>query len=240
MAEWIYGKNLIKQRLMEEKEIHTLFLLEGQTDKEILALAKQKKVPVQFVDRKKMDTYAKGGKHQGVIAEIDSYRYYELEEILNSIPKGKTPLLVMLDGVQDPHNLGAVLRTCDAVGVDGVLLGKHRSVNLNATVAKVSVGAIETVKVAEVTNLNQTIKQLKEKGYWICGSEMNAMDYRKADFTIPLVLVVGSEGFGISSLVKKNCDFLVSVPMQGKINSLNVSVATGVLLYEVLKQRFPV
>ena len=240
MAELIYGKNLIKQRLMEDKKIHTLFLLKEQIDQEILALAKEKRVPIIFMNRKQMDDDANGGKHQGVMAKIDSYCYHELEEILSSIPEGKTPLLVMLDGVEDPHNLGAVLRTCDAAGVDGVLLGKHRSVSLNATVAKVSVGAIETVKVAEVTNLNQAIKQLKEKGFWICGSEMNAMDYRKADFTIPLVLVVGSEGFGISSLVKKNCDFVVSVPMQGKINSLNVSVATGVLLYEVLKQRFPV
>jgi rRNA methylase, putative, group 3 len=240
MAELIYGKNLIKQRLMEDKKIHTLFLLKEQIDQEILTLAKEKRVPIIFMNRKQMDDDAKGGKHQGVMAKIDSYCYYELEEILASIPEGKTPLLVMLDGVEDPHNLGAVLRTCDAAGVDGVLLGKHRSVSLNATVAKVSVGAIETVKVAEVTNLNQTIKQLKEKGFWICGSEMNAKDYRQADFTIPLVLVVGSEGFGISSLVKKNCDFVVSVPMQGKINSLNVSVATGVLLYEVLKQRFPV
>ena len=240
MAEWIYGKNLIKQRLNDGKKINTLYLLESQVDKEIVSLAKEKRVLIQYVDRKRLDDYAKGEKHQGVVAEIDAYHYYSLDEILTSIPEDKLPLLLMLDGLEDPQNLGAILRTCDAVGVDGVIIGKHRSVSLNATVAKVSTGAIETVKVTAVTNLNQTIHELKEKGFWICGSDMEADDYRKVDYKVPLVLVVGSEGFGISQLVKKNCDFFVQIPMYGEISSLNASVATAVLLYEIINQRFPV
>jgi len=241
MAELIYGKNLIKQRLKDGKPMHMLYLLENQMDKELVDFASKKDIPIQYVSRKKLDSLSGVEKHQGVVAEIDAYRYYSVDEILSGIAMDKIPLIVLLDGLEDPHNLGAILRTCDAIGVDGVIVGKHRSVGLNATVAKVSTGAIETVRVAEVTNLNQTIRTLKEKGFWICGSAMeNAIDYRKANFTVPLVLVIGSEGFGISQLVKKNCDFLVKLPMQGSITSLNASVATAVLLYEVNNQRFPV
>lgn len=241
MAEWIYGKNSIKQRLKEKKSILKLYFLEGQKDKEIYELAVRQNIPLDYLSKREMDKLASGGKHQGVMAEIEAYRYWSIAEITDSIPDGKLPLLLMLDGLEDPHNLGAILRSCDAVGVDGVIIGKHRSVSLNATVAKVSTGAIETVKVALVTNLNQTIAELKEKGYWVCGSAADeATDYRLADYKVPLLMVVGSEGSGISPLVKKNCDYLVKLPMIGRISSLNASVATAVLLYEVYNQRFPV
>ncbi|WRK56162.1 23S rRNA (guanosine(2251)-2'-O)-methyltransferase RlmB [Coprobacillaceae bacterium CR2/5/TPMF4] len=142
--------------------------------------------------------------HQGIMAEVEGYRYYSLDEILDAIPEGKQPLLLMLDGLEDPHNLGAILRTCDAIGVDGVIIGKNRSVGLNGTVAKVSTGAIDHVKVAQVTNLSRTLEELKKRSFWVVGCDLNqSQDYRAIDYNMPLVIVIGSEGFGISRLVKK-------------------------------------
>lgn len=180
------------------------------------------------------------GNHQGIAACIDDYKTWELEELLESIPQGKQPLLVMLDGLEDPHNLGAILRTCDCIRADGVIIGKHRNVRLTPTVAKVSTGAIDTVKVSVVTNLVQAIKYLKKQGYWVVGTDFeNSRDYREGQYDVPLVLVIGSEGFGISSLVKKNCDYCVRLPMEGSVSSLNASVATGILLYQIHAQRHP-
>ena len=177
---------------------------------------------------------------QGIAAKIDDYKTYTIEELVAGVPKGKTPLFVMLDELEDPHNLGAILRTCDCVGVDGVIIGKHRGVKLTPTVAKVSTGAIDTVKVAVVTNLAQTLKGLKKEGFWVAGADFdNSQDYRQASYDMPLVLVVGSEGFGISPLVKKNCDFFVRLPMEGSVSSLNASVACAVLLYQIYAQRNP-
>ena len=168
------------------------------------------------------------------------YKTWELEELLESVPQGKQPLLVMLDGLEDPHNLGAILRTCDCIRADGVIIGKHRNVRLTPTVAKVSTGAIDTVKVSVVTNLVQAIKYLKKQGYWVVGTDFeNSRDYREGQYDVPLVLVIGSEGFGISSLVKKNCDYCVRLPMEGSVSSLNASVAAGILLYQIHAQRHP-
>ena len=159
---------------------------------------------------------------------------------IKDIPENKQPLLLMLDGLEDPHNLGAILRTCDAVGVDGVIIGKNRSVGLNGTVAKVSTGAIHHVKVAQVTNLTRTLEDLKKKAFWIVGCELeNSQDYRSVDYNMPTVLVIGSEGFGMSRLVKKSCDINVVLPMVGHVNSLNASVAASVLLYQVYNSRHP-
>jgi 23S rRNA (guanosine2251-2'-O)-methyltransferase len=239
MAQYIYGKNTVLTRLNEDMPIEKLFLLEQSKWTDVLDLAKKARIEVVLCSRSKLDALANGN-HQGIVAQIREYKTYSIDEILSSVEKGKTPLLVMCDGLEDPHNLGAILRTADAVGVDGVIIGKHRSVSLTPTVAKVSTGAIDTVKVAQVTNLTQTLKELKKAGFWVCGADSEkASDYRLANLTAPLVLVVGSEGFGLSRLVEEQCDFTVKIPMIGKISSLNASVATAVLLYEIFNQRNP-
>lgn len=239
MTQYVYGKNVVKQLLTDDKKIYEIILAEGIRDTELMDTIKQKKIPVKTMGKKKMDAMLSGN-HQGIAAKIDDYKTYELDEILASVPKGKMPLLVMLDGLEDPHNLGAILRTCDCVGVDGVIIGKHRNVKLTPTVAKVSTGAIDTVKVSMVTNLTQAIKYLKKQGFWIVGADLeNSKDYREGQYDVPLVLVVGSEGFGISSLVAKNCDYCVRLPMEGSVTSLNASVACGIFLYEIHSKRHP-
>lgn len=236
MAEWIYGKNVVKQSIQEGK-VKKLFL--QRRDEDLLNLASTKNVVVKIVSRDKLSTLVKTSNHQGVVAEIEEYRLYTVEEILVSIPNNKKGLLVMLDGIVDPHNLGAILRSCDAIGVDGVIFKKDRSVGLNATVAKVSVGAIQTVKCAQVTNLSRTIEELKKKGFWTVGTAMTGLDYRALNYDFPTLLIIGNEGKGISDLVMKKCDYLVHLPMMGKISSLNASVSAGILLYEIHNKRFP-
>lgn len=237
MGQYVYGKNVVKQLLNDDKKIHEMVLQEGFKDKEFEVKAKQKRIPIKYMNKNKLDAICQGN-HQGIAAYIDDYKMYSVEEITASIPTGKLPLLVMLDGIEDPHNLGAILRTCDCIGVDGVIIGKHRSVSLTPTVAKVSTGAIETVKVAQVTNLSTTLQQLKKEGYWVVGADIEkAQDYRQPNYDTPLVLVIGSEGFGVSNLVKKNCDYCVKLPMLGSVTSLNASVACGILLYEVYAKR---
>lgn len=241
MAQYVYGKNVVMQMLKNQSEIQKLYLLAGSKNLDIEKEAQKNGVPVSYVPRKQLDSLAKNSKHQGILAQIKEYKMYSLQEVLDAIPQGKQPLLVMLDGLEDPHNLGAILRTCDCVGVDGVIIGRHRSVSLTPTVAKVSTGAIDTVKVVQVTNLTHTLKELKQQGYWVVGADgYQATDYRKVDYHMPIVLVIGSEGFGISRLVQQECDYCVSIPMVGKVSSLNASIATAVLLYQIYSQRFPV
>lgn len=240
MAQYMYGKNVVRQLLKGDKKIYEILLVEDFKDRELETLALKKQVLIKKVSRKKMDQLLKTTYHQGIAASVDEYKTYTLEELLTAIPKSKQPLLVMLDGLEDPQNLGTILRTCDCIGVDGVIIGKNRSVQLNATVAKTSTGAIDTVKVASVTNLARSIQTLKEKGFWVVGADMEkAIDYRDMQCDVPLLLVIGSEGFGISSLVKKNCDYMVALPMVGSVTSLNASVACGVLLYEIYSKRHP-
>ncbi len=237
MGQFVYGKNVVRQLLEDEKKIYEVILMEGFRDKELEDVIKSNNIKCTYMNRKKMDAKLEGN-HQGVAAFIDEYKTYSIDEIVDAIPEGKMPLLVMLDGLEDPHNLGAILRTCDCIGVDGVIIGKHRSASLTPTVAKVSTGAIDSVKVACVTNLSKTLQQLKTKGFWVAGADIeNAQDYRSPAYDSPLVLVIGSEGFGISPLVKKNCDFCIKLPMLGKVTSLNASVACGILLYEVYASR---
>lgn len=237
--QYVYGKNVVKQLLKDNKAIHEIILQEGVRDQILEAEIRKKQIPVKFMGKKKMDQMLQGN-HQGIAAAIDDYKTWDIEELLESIPRGKQPLLVMLDGLEDPHNLGAILRTCDCIGADGVIIGKHRNVRLTPTVAKVSTGAIDTVKVSMVTNLAQTIKYLKKQGYWVVGTAFeNSKDYREGQYDVPLVLVIGSEGFGISNLVQKNCDYCVRLPMEGSVTSLNASVAAGILLYQIHAQRHP-
>lgn len=240
MKQYIYGKNTILEALRGEKSVYTVYIQNNLKDNKIIELCKRKKVRFELVDKSEFIKKLGNVKHQGVMAEVKEYRYYSIDEILNSIPEGKTPLLLMLDGLEDPHNLGAILRTCDALGVDGVIIGKNRSVSLNGTVAKVSTGAIDYVKVAQVTNLTRTLEDLKKRSFWIVGCDLDqSQDYRQVDYNLPLVIVIGSEGFGISRLVKKSCDFNVVLPMVGHVTSLNASVATAVILYQVYNSRNP-
>ena len=239
MTQLVYGKNVVLNLLKKNKEIDFLYIQKSRTDDDVLYLAKKSNVNYKIVDRKFLDNLVKGN-HQGYVAQIKEYKTFTVEEIMEAIPEGKQPLLVALDGLEDPHNLGAILRTAACVGVDGVIIEKNRSVSLNSTVAKVSVGAIDIVKVARVTNLSQTLKKLKDNGYWVIGTDIeDAQDYRSIDYNMPVALIIGSEGKGMRRLVKENCDIKVMLPMESDIGSLNASVACAVLLYQIYSQRFP-
>ena len=235
MKEYIYGKNTVKAALLNNKRIIKLYV--SKNNDEFITFAIKNKIEYKLVDNIFLNKLVDGN-HQGVGLEIEGYSYATIDEIVNT-SKLKYPFIVMLDGLEDPHNLGAILRTCDASGVDGVIIGKNRSVRLNSTVAKVSTGAIEYVKVAEVTNLTNTIKFLKTKGYWIVGAEAcdKSVLYTDIKYDMPVCLVIGSEGKGISRLVSENCDFLVKIPMVGHVNSLNASVSCSILIYEIIKNR---
>lgn len=241
MRQYIYGKNTVLESLKGSQPVHQVYMMRNMKDEKIIALAKKKNTKIQFISSKNELTALVGKVvHQGVVAEVEAYQYVSLTDIIHSIPQGKQPLLLMLDGLEDPHNLGAILRTCDAIEVDGVIIGKNRSVGLTSTVAKVSTGAIDHVKVAQVTNLSRTLEDLKKQGYWVVGCDLdNSQDYRTIDYNMPVVIVIGSEGFGISHLVKKHCDMNVVLPMHGHVTSLNASVATAVILYQVYNSRHP-
>ncbi len=242
MAEMIYGKNTVLEIIYANHPIEEIWLIESILNKEseLLRVIKDHNIKYRIVERKKLDELVKGN-HQGIMAMIAPFPYYTIDDMLNDAnKKGENPFLVILDGLEDPHNLGAILRTAECCGVHGVIIPKNRSVGLNATVAKLSTGAIKYVKVAKVTNLTTTIKELKSKGLWVIGSDADTdIDYRKMDATLPVAIVIGGEGKGISRLVKENCDMVVKLPMKGRITSLNASVAASVILYEVLNQRCP-
>lgn len=240
--EYLYGKNPVLEALRAGRPINRIFVGNGLNKgfvREITALSKEKNVLLQFVDKKQLDHLSGGEVHQGVVAQTSVKEYFDWEVILEEVTeKGQVPLFMVLDGVEDPHNLGAILRTADAAGVHCVIIPKHRAVALTPGVAKASAGAIEYVRVARVTNLAQTLDRMKEKGLWIVGTEMGApKDYFDTNLEGPLAVVMGSEYKGLGELIKKKCDFLVRIPMNGSINSLNVSVAASVLLYEVIRQR---
>lgn len=239
MSQYVYGKNVVSSMLKDRREILTLYLLEGRKDIETVSLAKSQNIRIKYVSKAELDRLVSGN-HQGYVAEVREYKTYSIEEITESIPEGKLPLIVALDSLQDPHNLGAILRTMSCVGGDGVIIEKNRSVSLNGTVAKVSVGAIDKVKVAQVTNLAQTLRKLKEMGYWVIGTDVNqAQDYRRVRYDMPVVLVIGAEGTGMRRLIGETCDLKIKLPMEGDIGSLNASVACGILLYQIYSQRFP-
>ena len=238
----LVGRNAVTEALKSGRGINKLWIASGDREgsvAEIAALAKERGIVVQYVERAKIEALAGGHRHQGVLAYVAPVPYSELEDILKAAEaKGEAPFLVLLDELEDPHNLGALLRTADATGVHGILIPKRRSVSLNATVAKTSAGAVEYVPVARIGNIAQTLKKLKEKGFWVAGADMDGEKaYYEADLTGPLVLVVGSEGKGMSRLTKEACDFIVRMPMVGRINSLNASVAGSILMYESMRQR---
>ena len=237
----IEGKNPIVEALKSDVNIEKIMVAKGRREtgaQELFELAKEKKIKIQQVDRKKLDFTSKTGNHQGIIAIASEYEYAEIEDILEGAKvKGESPLVVILDKITDPHNFGAIIRTANACGVHGIIIPKNRSVDISPIAIKASAGAIEHMPVCKVTNLTQTIKELKEKGFWIAGAEMEGQKYYESDFKGSMAIVIGNEGEGISRLVKDECDFLVSIPMYGEIESLNASVATGILLSEAAKQR---
>ncbi len=229
MPEYIYGKNAINEAI-ETGRIRKAYLLNDS----YTAVLSKKGIPFKMCSRNELDKMAKGGNHQGVICEVTDYQFSTVEEMV----KDKNGLIVVLDGLKDPHNLGAIIRSCEGAGVDGLIYKKHNAVSINETVSKVACGALEYVKVAEVTNITKTLQDLKKKGYWVVGSDGSGSQYyTDIDYNMNTVLVVGSEGEGISRLVLNECDFIVKLPMNGKINSLNASVAAGILIYNVLAKR---
>ena len=231
----IYGKNPVIEAINARKALK-VFLVHNFSDQKVLNLIKENKLPVVNVSPTEMEKMANGGVHQGLAAELKPYQTVSLDEIIIRAKKKDKKIIVMLDNIEDPHNLGAILRSADVFEASGVVLPKHNSVSLNATVAKTSAGAINYVPVAVVNNLNQAIKQLKEEGYWVVSTDGSAtISYSSLKYDFPVVVVIGSEGKGVSSLVLKNSDYVVKIPQFGHVNSLNASVAAGILLAEVRK-----
>lgn len=239
----IMGRNTVLEALRSERDIHKIWVAEGATKgqiQQVIAVAKENKVMIQVVPKKKLDQMVEGN-HQGVIAQVAAYQYAELDDIFRKAEKKQEdPFILLLDELEDPHNLGSILRTADASGVHGIIIPKRRSVGLTATVAKSSTGAIEHVPVVRVTNLSRTIEELKERGVWIAGTDAKgSQDYRRMDGSMPLGIVIGSEGRGMSRIIKEKCDFLFHLPMVGHVTSLNASVAASLLMYEVYRKRHP-
>jgi 23S rRNA (guanosine2251-2'-O)-methyltransferase len=240
--EFIFGRNSVIEALKSGRSINKIMIAKGDRQgsiKELVGVAKTQGVVVQEVESAKLEALAGGARHQGVAASVSPVAFAEIEDILAAAgAKNEAPFLILLDELEDPHNVGAILRTADASGVHGVLMPKRRSCPLSGTVAKASAGAVEYVPVARIGNIVQTMKDLKQQGLWFVGADMDGdKDYYEADLTGPIAIVIGSEGQGMGRLVKENCDFLVKIPMRGKITSLNASVACSLLLYEVLRQR---
>lgn len=242
-TEMLGGKNPVLEALRSGRELNKIWLAEGINKKsvgEIVALAKKAKIIVQYVPKKKLDQLVDAN-HQGVVAAVAAYDYAELDDIFALAEKRQEdPLMLILDELEDPHNLGSILRTADATGVHGIIIPRRRSVGLTAVVAKASTGAIEYVPVVRVNNLSQTVDELKERGVWLAGTDaLGSADYRRMDATLPLAIIIGSEGKGMSRILKERCDFLYHLPMVGQVTSLNASVAASLLMYEVLRKRKP-
>ena len=243
--EWnenqLEGRNAVLEAFRSGKTIDKLFVLDGCQDgpvRTILREAKKHDTIVQFVKKERLDQLSQTGHHQGVIASAAAYEYAEISDILqNAKEKGEAPFIILLDNIEDPHNLGAIIRTANLAGAHGVIVPKHRAVGLTATVAKTSAGALNYTPVAKVTNLVQTMEMLKEKGIWFVCADMNGQRMYDLDLKGPIGLVIGNEGEGVSRLVRENCDFTATIPMKGDIDSLNASVAAGVLPYEIVRQR---
>ena len=237
----IEGRNAVLEALRSGKPVDKLFVLDGCLDgpvRTIVREAKKHDTLVQFVDKDRLTQLSQTGRHQGVIAYTAAYEYAQVEDMLAlAKERGEDPFLILLDDIEDPHNLGAIIRTANLAGAHGVIIPKRRAVGLTATVAKTSAGAINYTPVAKVTNLTKTMKELKEKGLWFVCADMGGESMYKLNLTGPIGLVIGNEGEGVSRLVKETCDFVASIPMKGDIDSLNASVATGVLAYEIVRQR---
>lgn len=241
-SDQIEGRNAVLELLESDRDINKIYISDGEKHgsiNKIIALAKQKKVIINEISKSKLNQMAQTENNQGVIAIVPPFNYCEIEDIIElAKSKNEKPFILILDGLEDPHNLGSIIRTAETAGAHGIIIPKRRAVGVNSTVAKVSAGAVEYMKIARVNNINDAIKYLKENDVWIYGTDMNADKfYFEEDFSSGVGIVIGSEGFGMSKLVKENCDFLIKIPMKGKITSLNASVSAGIVMYEVVKQR---
>ena len=241
MTEMIEGRNAVLEAFRSGKCVDKLFILDGCQDGPVRTIAREARkhdTIVKFVPKERLDSMSETGAHQGVIAQVAAYDYSTVEDILRKAEdKGEAPFIILLDNIEDPHNLGAIIRTANLAGAHGVIIPKHRAVGLTATVAKTSAGALNYTPVAKVANLGQTIDELKEKGIWFVCADMDGEVMYRQNLTGPIGLVIGNEGNGVSRLVKEKCDFTTAIPMNGDIDSLNASVAAGVLAFEIVRQR---
>ena len=226
----VYGKNVAKEILQKTKTIKKAYIYENFNDNEILEQLKKAGIPCKFLDKKSLDDTEEGN-HQGIILEIDDYKYTFLDELLDR------DIIIILDHLEDPHNFGAIIRTCEAAGINSIIIPKDRSVKVNATVMKTSAGTLENVDICMVSNIVNAIKTLKDNGFWIIGTDMEGTDYRKIDYKGKIAIVIGNEGKGLSRLTEENCDFVAKIPMYGTVNSLNASVAAALVIYEAVMNR---
>ena len=238
----IEGRNSVLELLESGKDINKIYVTRGERHgsiNKILGIAKERKIIVVEKDKRQMDEMAQEENYQGVIAIVPPFEYVEIQDILQeAVERKEDPFILILDGIEDPHNLGSIIRTAETAGVHGIIIPKRRAVSVNSTVNNASAGAVEHMKIARVTNISDAIEELKQAGLWICGTDINSEKYYyNQDLTGPLGIVIGNEGKGISAKVKKNCDFNVKIPMKGKVTSLNASVSTGIIVYESVKQR---
>lgn len=241
-TDQIEGRNAVIELLESNRDINKIFIANGEKHgsiNKIITMAKQRKIVIVEVDKNKLHKMAQTDNPQGVIALVPPFNYCEIEEIIQQAKdNNEDAFILILDGIEDPHNLGSIIRTAETAGVHGIIIPKRRSATVNSTVSKVSAGAVQHMKIARVNNINDTIQDLKKQGIWVCGTDIETKQiYYNQDLTGPIAIVIGSEGFGISRLVKQNCDFLVKIPMKGKVNSLNAAVSTGIIVYEAVKQR---
>ena len=229
----VYGRNVAKEILKKDKKVIKIILQEGFDDKEINSLIEKGNFRVEIKSKRDIERLA-DGVHQGIILDIPDYQYKDLKTVLNNNPS----FVVLLDHLEDPHNLGAIIRTCEAAGVDAIIMPKDRQVQINSTVMKTSVGTLDNMDIVSVSNLVNAIDTLKQDGFWVVGTALeDSVDYREIDYSGKIALVIGNEGAGMSHLVKKNCDFIAKIPMYGTTNSLNASVAAGIMIYEVVRDR---
>ncbi|MBQ9023670.1 MAG: 23S rRNA (guanosine(2251)-2'-O)-methyltransferase RlmB [Bacilli bacterium] len=226
----VFGKNVFKEIINSNNKINKVILSNNFSDNEIINYLKNNNINTQYLDKNIMDKKYKGN-HQGIVIDIPDYKYYSIEDAYDS------NFIIMLDHLEDPHNFGAIIRTCEAAGVDYIIIPKNRSVEINSTVMKVSAGALNNMKIIEVNNLSSSIDKLKENGFWIYGTDMNGENYTDIKYDTKTVMIIGNEGTGISRIVREKCDFIISIPMIGKVNSLNASVSAGIVIYEVVRQR---
>lgn len=241
-GDQVEGRNSVLELLESDRDVNKIFVQAGEKHgsiNKIIAMAKHKKILIAEVSKEKINQMAQTENHQGVIAIVPPYNYCDVEDILfEASSRQEEPFVVILDSIEDPHNLGAIIRTAETAGVHGIIIPKRRAASVNSTVNKVSAGAVEYIKIARVNNLVDTMNYLKEQGLWICGTDIDTNTYYyDQDLKGPIAIVIGNEGTGMSRLVKENCDFLVKIPMKGKITSLNASVSAGIILYEAVKQR---
>ncbi|MDD3453730.1 MAG: 23S rRNA (guanosine(2251)-2'-O)-methyltransferase RlmB [Bacilli bacterium] len=229
---YIYGKNVVSEYLKENKKIKKAYVYTKFNDLEIINKLEEKKININYLEKYELDKKV-NGMHQGVILDVEDFKYASIDDLLNK----ENAIILILDHIEDPHNFGAIIRTCEAANIDGIIIPKDRSVEVNSTVVKVSTGAIEHVSIVKVTNLSRTIDEMKQKGFWIIGTDMDGTSYDEIDYKGKIGIVIGNEGSGMSRIVKESCDFIASIPMLGTTNSLNASVATGIIIYEAIKSR---